>query len=315
VLVIAESSLNDPRLVRSPTQGGYGLDGQWNDDFHHAVHAALTGERMGYYVDFGGTADVAKALADRFVLDGRYSTFRRRRHGAPARDIPADRFVVAIQNHDQVGNRAAGDRLTTLVSFEHAKLAAALCLLSPYVPLLFMGEEYGETNPFLYFVSHGDPAIVQAVREGRRREFEDFAWQAEVPDPQDEATFLRSKLSWSWTVPERRGMRSLYEDLIRLRHARPALHPGGATIAVSTEEQAGLVTLRYTRSGHPELLVGFNLSDQAARLENAGAGTERWRVSLTTADARYAGPGAASSRHDRELVLASWSATCYEAVA
>ncbi|MGH7823102.1 MAG: malto-oligosyltrehalose trehalohydrolase, partial [Candidatus Binatia bacterium] len=155
--VIAESDLNDPRLVRPREQGGFALDAQWNDDFHHAVHTALTGERIGYYADFAGIDPVAKVLKDRFALDGRYSRFRRRRHGREARDLSPARFVVFTQNHDHVGNRPRGERLASLVPFEKQKLAAALLLISPYLPLVFMGEEYAESRPFLYFVSHGDP--------------------------------------------------------------------------------------------------------------------------------------------------------------
>ncbi|HEY0994982.1 MAG TPA: malto-oligosyltrehalose trehalohydrolase, partial [Gemmatimonadaceae bacterium] len=154
---IAESDLNDPRVVRATAEGGYALDAQWADDFHHAVHALLTGERSGYYADFGEAGQVAAALREPFVYAGQYSPHRRRRHGAPSTGIPRDRFVVAIQNHDQVGNRATGDRLAGLVEPARYRLAASLLLLSPYVPLIFMGEEYGETNPFQYFVHHSDP--------------------------------------------------------------------------------------------------------------------------------------------------------------
>ena len=174
-LVIAEIDANDPKWVTPREVGGYGLDAHWSDDFHHAVHVALTGERAGYYADFTEPGAVAKVLARRYVNDGRYSPHRRRRHGRTAAEVPADRFVVAVQNHDQTGNRARGERLSTLLSAEALRLAAALVLLSPYVPLLFMGEEHGETNPFLYFVSHGDPALVEAVRKGRQEEFATFS--------------------------------------------------------------------------------------------------------------------------------------------
>ena len=196
-LVIAESDANDPRYIKPVGDGGLGLDAQWSDDFHHAVHAALTGERQGYYADFADLTSVGKALTERFVNDGRHSGYRRRRHGRPAAHIPGDRFVICVQNHDQVGNRARGERLSTLVCPDALRLAAAILLLSPYVPLLFMGEEYGESAPFLYFVSHTDPALVEAVREGRRREFAAFAWSGEVPDPADESTFEQSKLVWA----------------------------------------------------------------------------------------------------------------------
>ncbi|MBX6333569.1 MAG: malto-oligosyltrehalose trehalohydrolase, partial [Gemmatimonadaceae bacterium] len=197
IQVIAESDLNDPRLVRPRARGGYALDAQWSDDFHHAVHVALTGERRGYYAGFHGARDVAAALERRFVYEGQYAPHRDRRHGASATDVPADRFVIAIQNHDQVGNRARGERLASLVPFASLELAASLLLLAPYVPLLFMGEEYGETHPFQYFVSHTDPALVEAVRRGREAELESFAWEGPIPDPGAEATFTRSVLDRS----------------------------------------------------------------------------------------------------------------------
>jgi maltooligosyltrehalose trehalohydrolase len=159
VYLIAESALNDTRVIRSREFGGYGLDAQWNDDFHHALHTVLTGERMGYYRDFGRLQDLAKALLEGFVYSGEYSPYRRRRHGNSSRDIPAHRFVVFSQNHDQVGNRMRGERLSELVCFERTKLAAGVMTLSPFIPLLFMGEEYGETAPFQYFVSHSDPDL------------------------------------------------------------------------------------------------------------------------------------------------------------
>src|SRR5204863_6298390 len=169
--VIAESDLNDPKVLLHSDRGGYGLDGQWADDFHHAVHAYLTGERQGYYQDFGAVEDLARVLEEPFLVAGVYSPFRDRTHGAPSGGLPGDRFVVSVQNHDQVGNRARGDRLAALVPPPARRLAAGLLLLSPHLPLLFMGEEYGEDRPFLFFCSFGDAALVEAVRAGRRREF------------------------------------------------------------------------------------------------------------------------------------------------
>ncbi|HEX4283217.1 MAG TPA: malto-oligosyltrehalose trehalohydrolase, partial [Solirubrobacteraceae bacterium] len=192
-LVIAESGLNDPRVMRDRAVGGWGCDGAWADDFHHALRTLVTGERDGYYADFGSVADLAKAWHRPFVHDGAYSSFRRRRFGAPADDVPSDRFVVFDQDHDQVGNRAIGDRLP-----EPSRPLAAFCtLLSPYVPMLFMGEEYGENAPFQFFSDHIDPDIAEATREGRRAEFASFAAfsKEEIPDPQDRATFERSKLT------------------------------------------------------------------------------------------------------------------------
>ncbi|MFO7965866.1 MAG: malto-oligosyltrehalose trehalohydrolase [Desulfobacterales bacterium] len=219
IFLIPESALNDVRLLRPPEAGGYGLDAQWNDDFHHALHTLLTGERAGYYQDFGRPEQMVKSLNDGFVYDGVYSEFRKRRHGNSSRSMPSEKFVVFIQNHDQIGNRLKGDRLTRLVPENAVKTAAAMVLLSPYLPLLFMGEEYGETAPFPYFVSHTDPDLVQAVREGRKREFESFKWGEEPPDPQDRATFDSAVLNQTLrqSSENHQHLFFYYRDLIRLR--------------------------------------------------------------------------------------------------
>jgi maltooligosyltrehalose trehalohydrolase len=222
--VIAESDLNDPRLMLPVDRGGDGLDGQWSDDFHHAVHAWVTGETQGYYVDFGRPEQLAQVLEQPFLYAGTYSPHRDRKHGAPPTGLSGDRFVVAIQNHDQVGNRARGDRLAALADVPRQRLAASLLLLAPHLPLLFMGEEYGEDRPFPFFCSFGDPHLIQAVRDGRQREFAAFAWQGEVPDPHDPATFAAAKLRWAW--PEgtpQAGLRRLYTDLLAARRTWPAL--------------------------------------------------------------------------------------------
>ncbi|MBE0556970.1 MAG: malto-oligosyltrehalose trehalohydrolase, partial [Proteobacteria bacterium] len=187
--LIAESDLNDPRMIRPPELGGFGMDAQWSDDFHHSMHALLTGERAGYYADFGGIHHLATALGEGFVYTGQYSHYRKRIHGDSVLDRPPAQLVIACQTHDQVGNRKHGDRLSTLVSFEALKASRALHLLSPYIPLLFMGEEYAEERPFLYFVSHTDEALIEAVRKGRREEFAGFQWDSNLPDPQDPETF------------------------------------------------------------------------------------------------------------------------------
>jgi maltooligosyltrehalose trehalohydrolase len=214
-LVISESGLNDPKVIRPPERGGYGHDAQWADDFHHALRVLLTGDTGGYYAEFGAVADLAKAFRRPFVHDGQYSGFRKRRFGAPADDCAPERFVVFDQDHDQVGNRAFGDRLPP----EARPLAAFCTLLSPFVPMLFMGEEYGEPAPFQFFSDHIDEEIAKATREGRRREFAAFAEFAgeEVPDPQDPATFQRSKL----TRERDRDLAELYATLLRVRTALP----------------------------------------------------------------------------------------------
>jgi len=212
--VIAESGLNDPVVMRPPERGGWNCDAAWADDFHHALRTLITEDRDGYYADFGAVAQLAKAFHRPHVDDGEYSPYRRRRFGAPAEDLPPERFVVFSQNHDQVGNRAYGDRMPAT-----ARPLAAFCtLLSPFVPMLFMGEEYGELAPFQYFTSHIDPDIAEATREGRRSEFATFAeFAAEVPDPEDPRTFERSKL----TRRADQGLARLYRDLIAVRKKLP----------------------------------------------------------------------------------------------
>ena len=286
VTIIAESDANDPRFIKPAASGGFGFDAQWTDDFHHAVHARLTGERQGYFQDFEGVGAIAKAISHRFVNDGRYSPYRRRRYGRPAADLPSDRFVVCVQNHDQVGNRATGDRLSALVSPEALRLAAAILLLSPYLPLLFMGEEYGETNPFFYFVSHGDPALVEAVREGRRREFAAFDWAGEVPDPQSEETYTRSRLDWDRAYePHHAALRLLYADLLRLRKNEPPLSPGAARVKVSHDEPAGWMTLHSVASDS-ELVAVFNFAQQDTGVPLPDL---PGRQVLSTDDSRYGG--------------------------
>ncbi|MGB8475660.1 MAG: malto-oligosyltrehalose trehalohydrolase [Candidatus Acidiferrum sp.] len=218
IFLMPESDRNDARLVTTRHAGGLGLDAVWNDDFHHALHVVLTGEKNGYYEDFGQVEQLARAFSEGFVFSGQYSRFRQRRHGNSSTAVPAERFVVFSQNHDQVGNRRLGDRLASIVSFACLKLAAGVLLLSPFVPLLFMGEEYGEKAPFQYFVSHGDPALIEAVRRGRAAEFSHFGWSGEVPDPQDRETFRRSVLHWDCRFSNNhRALLSIYSELLRLR--------------------------------------------------------------------------------------------------
>jgi maltooligosyltrehalose trehalohydrolase len=222
--LIAESNRNDPRVIRPIGAGGLGLDAVWNDDFHHALHVLLTGERNGYYQDYSGIEDLAGSYRDGFLYAQRYSAFRKKRYGKSSKDIPPQRFVVFAQNHDQVGNRLLGDRLSPSLSLDQLKLAAGTVLLSPYLPLLFMGEEYGEIAPFQYFVSHGDPSLVSAVRQGRRNEFARFGWTGDIPDPGDESTFRRCKLNWDLQAANHhRALWQFYRELLRLRREVSAL--------------------------------------------------------------------------------------------
>ena len=272
-----ESDRNDTRFIRPTLLGGFGADAHWNEDFHHALHVLLTGEKEGYYMDFSGAEDLLKSCAEGFVYTGQYSVYRGRNHGSPSRDIPPDKFVAFIQNHDQVGNRFLGDRLGSMLPPEKLKLGAALVLLGPYIPLLFMGEEYGEKSPFLYFASHGDKELVQSVKEGRQREFSSFGWTGEVPDPQAEETFLASKIN-----PERRDtgayaeVFNFYKKLIALRKEIPALsssHREGMSVSLQKDV---LALTRQDDAGACMIFAGFNLSGDAARVAPPGRDTGSW---------------------------------------
>ncbi|HSQ15202.1 MAG TPA: DUF3459 domain-containing protein, partial [Candidatus Binatia bacterium] len=292
--LIPESDLNDARIVTPRDEGGYGLDAQWSDDFHHALHALLTGERDGYYGDFGGIEPMARAFSDGFVYSGQYSAYRGRRYGNPSLHLPSGKFVVFAQNHDQVGNRMRGERLARLVGFESQKLAAGVVLLSPFLPLLFMGEEYGEVAPFLYFVHHGDETLVEAVRKGRKAEFAAFGWEDEIPDPQDEGTFLRSRPNPAIRKSGNHALLlELHRELIRIRKADPVLSRAdreGMKVTPFETEKA-LFVLR--RSGSAQAAAVFHFGDVPARLPLPlpGAG---WEKVLDSADVRWGGHGGAA---------------------
>ncbi len=260
--LIAESDLNDARLLHCPARDGYGLDAQWSDDFHHSVHTLLTGENSGYYADFGSIEDLEIVLREGWRYSGRYSHYRKQRHGNSPEGIAPERFVVCAQNHDQVGNRAVGDRLTQIVDFESLKLAAGVTLLSPFVPLLFMGEEYGETHPFQYFTSHSDPALVEAVRNGRQEEFAAFGWHGDVPDPQSEDTFKRCVLDFTVRDSEPHAtLWNIYKQLIQIRK-RFAL--GERRPNVACEAAAKTIRLDYCH-GAP-LMVFFNFDSKVSQV-------------------------------------------------
>ncbi len=245
--VIAESSLNDPRLVWPVERGGYALEGTWSDDFHHALHCLLTNEGAGYYADFGTVADLAKALRDVYVYDGRFSPYRGRRHGRPSVDVTADNFVTFSQNHDQVGNRALGERLSHLVGSAGARVAAMITLTAPTVPLIFMGEEWDASAPFQYFSDHRDAELGAAVTRGRTHEFESFGWSArDVPDPQARETFERSRLDWDEMQQEpHASLLDFYRRLIAMRKATPDLtDPDLSHVEVAVDEAARWLTMR-----------------------------------------------------------------------
>lgn len=292
VLVIAESDRNDPQLVRPKENGGLGLDAHWNDDFHHALHVLLTHEEDGYYEDFGRVAHLAAVFEESYAYSGTYSAHRRRRHGAHARDLEASRLVVATQNHDQVGNRMKGERLSGLVGFEALKLAAGSLLLSPFLPLLFMGEEYGEPAPFLYFVSHTDEDLVEAVRQGRRSEFSAFSWRGDPPDPQAEETFAQSRLDRrALETLKHERLRALHRELLGLRRSIPALGAGSSGTTRATPFETDGCLLVHRAEGDSRALLAMNFSPDPRTIE-AGPLEGDWRRVIDTADPAWLGPGA-----------------------
>ncbi|BBU23004.1 malto-oligosyltrehalose trehalohydrolase [Mycobacterium xenopi] len=268
--LIAESDLNDPRLITPRDQGGYGLTAQWDDDIHHAVHAAVSGERQGYYADFGSLATLADALRHGFFHAATYSSFRGRRHGRPLdrSRIPATRLLAYTCTHDQVGNRALGDRPSQNLSFGQLAVKAALVLGSPYTVMLFMGEEWGASTPFQFFSSHPEPELARATAEGRKKEFAEHGWDAdEIPDPQDPSTFQRSKLDWDEAgAGEHARLLSIYRELIALRRKEPDFaDPWLEHLDVDYDEGQRWITLRRGR-----FTVACNLSADPVRVPVGG---------------------------------------------
>jgi maltooligosyltrehalose trehalohydrolase len=271
LFLAAESDLNDPRFVRSTDAGGYGLDAAWADEWHHALHATLTGDRSGYYEDFGPLPLLAKALRQAWVYDGIYSPYRQRVFGRPPVGLTGSRFVVCTQNHDQVGNRALGERSAALMSDGRLRVAAALLLTSPFVPLLFQGEEWGASTPFQYFTSHAGVELGRAVSEGRRAEFASFGWSPEgVPDPQDPATFERSRLDWAELEKERHASLLVwYTELIALRRRIPALtDPRPGRTETACDADLGWLVLRR---GQVTVAVNLGTADWSV---DTGLGSE-----------------------------------------
>lgn len=290
-ILIGELDLNNPRYITSVANGGYGLQGQWIDEFHHALHSKLTGETNGYYEDFGKLDLLARSYADAYVYTGQYSAHRKRRFGLAPQHLPYSQFVAFIQNHDQVGNRMLGERLSALVPFEALKLSAAALLLSPFVPLLFMGEEYGEKNPFQFFTSFEDPELVTAVREGRKKEFAAFHAAGEAPDPMAPETFDASKLSWDTKTPENATLLACYRYLIGLRKTRPALkyHERNGT-KVHPVINEGLLVLEREYDGQDALLIVLNFSKEQEAYHPAGLKT--YHKLFDSAHLQWNGPGA-----------------------
>ena len=304
--LIVESDQNETKFIQSLAAAGYGMDAQWNDEFHHALRVTAVGDRNGYYADYNGIGHLAKAYKDAYVYDGAYMPRRARIVGKSTAGHEGRQFVVFSQNHDHIGNRMLGDRPGQLVSLEMQKLMAGAVISSPYLPMLFMGEEWGEQAPFLYFVSHSDPALIEAVRQGRKQEFAAFQAAGEAPDAQAEETFMRSKLQWTQLTQEpHRTLFRYYQALLTLRKQSSLRHPNRESVAVVVDEHCRTLALfrqhKQNTSNSPAVsetvtsetvvcLMNFSTETQSLRLP---AGDKSWRKLLDSADPQWYGPAAA----------------------
>ncbi len=267
--LIAESDLNDSRIIRDHQEHGYDLSAQWNDDFHHCLHTLITGEGSGYYEDFGSLRILEKCLNENYAYSGQYSVSRKRNHGNSAAGILGNKFVVFSQNHDQTGNRMRGERLPLLTDFNGLKLAAGMTLLSPFIPFLFMGEEYGEESPFLYFISHSDSALIEAVRKGRKKEFESFGWQNEPPDPYSVSTFEQCILKWTGRQNHHHGvLLNFYRELIVLRKTISVLsNYSKASIKTALREDQNIISIhRFEKGSELFILAHFSSSSDTGEV-------------------------------------------------
>jgi maltooligosyltrehalose trehalohydrolase len=309
--LIGESDLNDPRVVRSTELGGLGLDAMWCDDYHHAAHTLLTGERAGYYADFGQVEHLAQAFRSAMSLPGSYSEHRQRRHGRPGPDLRGEQCVVCIQNHDQIGNRLLGERLGTTVAFEQEKLAAGLTCLPAFIPLLFMGQEYGDPAPFQYFISHGDPALLEAIQRGRREEFASFGWSDDAPDPASPATLERCILQPELAESGRHAvLQRLYRHLLKLR---AELVTDAPDEALALEARRVLLVRRGRRAW-----MAFCFSD-TTQMITVPVPPGSWHRLVCSSDGEWDGPGsslaaAIDSTGEVTLELRAHSFVVYGAV-
>lgn len=270
--LIVETDLNDVRFINPIAKGGYGMDAQWMDEFHHALRVSAGQEQSGYYSDFEGIRHLAKSYLDAYVYDGIYSPHRQKTFGSKASDNPGCQFIVFSQNHDQVGNRMLGERTSQLVSFEMQKLLASAVMVSPFLPMLFMGEEYAEPHPFQYFVSHTDPELAEAVRKGRKEEFKAFHAQGEAPNPMAVETFERSKLQWDIQNQEPHAtMLRYYKALIQLRKTEPTLKPDRSGVIVDADEAKKVIALcRKGESQYLSCLMNFSKETQSIAIPKGG---------------------------------------------
>ncbi|MDG5815466.1 malto-oligosyltrehalose trehalohydrolase [Chitinispirillales bacterium ANBcel5] len=289
--LIAESDLNDTRVLSPVSENGMGIDAQWNDSFHHALHTLITAESKGYYSDYGSVSHLIKALKEGFVYSWDYSNFRKRFHGSSSKNIAPERLVICTQNHDQIGNRMLGERLSMLASFEELKVGAATMLLSPNVPLLFMGEEFAAKTPFLYFISHTDEELVEAVRQGRAREFSEFLWEGDPPDPQAESTFRMSKLDWDSALrDDHKVMSEYYRALLELRRKIPALSSlNKKTMEISAIGDSDSLVMRRW-NGHSRAVLYLNFSNEPLEVNVSQMDVEMEKV-LDSADKKWSGGG------------------------
>lgn len=313
--LIAESDLNDVRVLRPKEVGGFGLDAQWCDDFHHALHALLTGENDRYYQDFGKCEHLEKSFRESFVYSGQYAPHRKRKHGSSAKDQPAHQFVVFSQTHDQIGNRILGDRLSKIVDFESLKLAAGTVLISPYIPFLFMGEEYGEEAPFFYFVSHSDENLIEAIRKDKQQEFKIFEGRGEFQDPQSPDSFQKCKLNWELqTQGKHKILWEWHQHLIQLRRTIPAIKKlDKNSLEVSSIEAEKILFLRrWTDDSQIFCILNFN-QQQVAFTPALPQGN--WKKILDSAEATWMGPGSTLPEKitsDPELIVTPHSFALYE---
>jgi maltooligosyltrehalose trehalohydrolase len=295
IYLMPESNRNDAAMVRPRDLGGWGMASVWSDDFHHALHVLLTGERDGYYEDFNGIEDLAQSFRHGFVFTGQYSKYRKRRHGNSSANLKGEHFIVCAQNHDQIGNRREGDRLSQSMTFEQLKLAAGAVLLSPFLPLIFMGEEYGEAAPFQYFVSHENPDLIEAVRKGRIAEFDCVENGATVPDPQSEETYLRSKLNWA--LRNEGWHKTLWEfhrELLRVRREVPAL----ADLNLESIEVTVLPELLLIRrwNGTSEALAALHFGSKSKEIV-AAVPRGIWRKRIDSSDVQWGTAGSPLISH------------------
>jgi maltooligosyltrehalose trehalohydrolase len=291
--VMAESDLNDVRVITPLQRGGYGLDAQWNDDFHHALHVLITRERQLYFNDFGKTGQLKKAFSDGFVFSGQYSQYRKRRHGSNSKPRPGNQFIVFLQNHDQVGNRALSERLSVTQPLDKLKLAAGVVLLSPFLPLLFMGEEYGEKAPFKYFTSFSDKTLAKAVWTGRQREFSAFESEGHIADPQDEAAFLESKLRFiSGKSPEQTMLFKFYKELLRLRKTYPCLRQLSKKHMKVKEFRKEKILSMHRWAHEDQIFCLYNFNHKVQQVPVVPPG--RWARVLDSSSSIWGGSGSAA---------------------